>query len=76
LSEKLSNFIDNVIKPEAKEANISLEQQIKEHGMVAINLEPLKDARLNSVLVGGWGYQEGSGVYLVERRTKNLTRHH
>nr|WP_315256278.1 ABC transporter permease [uncultured Flavobacterium sp.] len=56
-------FIDNVIKPEAKEANISLEQQINEHGIVAINLEPLKDARLNSVLVGGWGYPEGAGNY-------------
>ena len=56
-------FIDNVIKPEAKEANISLEQQIKEHEIVAINLEPLKDARLNSVLVGGWGYPEGVGNY-------------
>ncbi len=56
-------FIDNVIKLEAKEANISLEQQIKEHGIVAINLEPLKDARLNSVLVGGWGYPEGAGNY-------------
>jgi hypothetical protein len=30
--------------------------------MVAINLEPLKDARLNSVLVGGWGYPEGVGI--------------
>ena len=56
-------FIDNVIKPEAKEANISVEQQIKEHGIVAINLEPLKDARLNSLLVGGWGYPEGAGNY-------------
>lgn len=60
-------FIDNVIKPEAKEANISLEQQIKEHGIVAINLEPLKDARLNSILIGGWGYPEGAGnsQYLI-----------
>jgi hypothetical protein len=50
---------DNVIKPEAKEANISLEQQIKNMGWL-LNLEPLKDARLNSVLVGG--YPEGVGI--------------
>lgn len=56
-------FIDHVIKPEAKEANISLEQQIKEHGIVAINLESLKDARLNSLLKGGLGYPEGVGNY-------------
>lgn len=56
-------FIDHVIRGEAKEANVSLEQQIKEHGIVAINLEPLKNARLNSVLVGGWGYPEGVGNY-------------
>jgi len=56
-------FIDHVIRGEAKEANISLEQQIKEHGIVAINLEPLKNARLNSVLEGGWGYPEGVGNY-------------
>jgi putative ABC transport system permease protein len=59
--EKL--FIDNVITQEAKEANITLEQQIKEHGIVAIHLEPLKDARLNSVLNENWGYPEGIGNY-------------
>ncbi|WP_367769982.1 ABC transporter permease [Flavobacterium sp. WC2421] len=59
--EKL--FIDNVITQEAKEANITLEQQIKEHGIVAIHLEPLIDARLNSVLNENWGYPEGIGNY-------------
>jgi putative ABC transport system permease protein len=54
-------FIDHVIKVEAKEANISLEQQIKEHGIVTINLEPLKDARLNSLVKEG--YPEGVGNY-------------
>jgi putative ABC transport system permease protein len=33
--------------------------------MVAINLEPLKDARLNSVLVGGWGYRRVNYQYLI-----------
>ena len=56
-------FIDHVIRGEAKKANISLEQEIKKHGIVAINLEPLKDARLNSILEGGWGYPEGVGNY-------------
>ncbi|WP_367753146.1 ABC transporter permease [Flavobacterium sp. WC2430] len=59
--EKL--FIDNVITQKAKEANITLEQQIKEHGIVAIHLEPLKNARLNSVLNANWGYPEGIGNY-------------
>jgi putative ABC transport system permease protein len=59
--EKL--FIDNVIKKEAKESNITLEQEIKEHGIVAIHLEPLKDARLNSALDANWGYPEGIGNY-------------
>ncbi|WP_369765090.1 ABC transporter permease [Flavobacterium sp. WC2429] len=59
--EKL--FIDNVIKQEAKEANITLEQEIKKHGIVAIHLEPLKDARLNSALNANWGYPEGIGNY-------------
>jgi putative ABC transport system permease protein len=54
-------FIDHVIKGEAKEANISLAQQIKEHGIVTVNLEPLKDARLNSMVKEG--YPEGVGNY-------------
>ncbi|MCK8142719.1 ABC transporter permease [Flavobacterium sp. I-SCBP12n] len=59
--EKL--FIENVIKKEANEANITLEQQIKEHGIVAIHLETLSDARLNSELNENWGYPEGIGNY-------------
>ena len=59
--EKL--FIENVIKKEANESNITLEQQIKEHGIVAIHLETLSDARLNSELNENWGYPEGIGNY-------------
>ncbi|MFV8344625.1 ABC transporter permease [Flavobacterium sp. ZB4P13] len=54
-------FIDHVIKAEAKEANVSLEEQIKEHGIVGIKLEPLKNARLNSLVEDG--YPEGVGNY-------------
>ena len=61
VSKKLENlYLENKLKKEAKGAGISLEEYVDKYGSSKVILEPLKTARLHSIMNG---YPEGKGNY-------------
>jgi len=61
VSKKIGNlFIENKIKNDAKNSGVTLEEFIEKYGSPKVLLEPLKTARLHSIMDG---YPEGRGNY-------------
>lgn len=61
VSKKIENlFIEHKTKNDAKNAGLTLEEYIEKYGPAKVILEPLKTARLHSIMDG---YPEGKGNY-------------